>query len=492
MGTPGKNAWAKASPVARLNGPEEREGNAMTTGDMSAEEEISASLAQFVATSCWETIPAAARHEAKRALLNFFAVSMAGCSDPTIMIAAHVFRPFAANREASVIGSSERSDILNASALNAMSANVFDFDDTHLPTIIHPTAPVAPAVFALAERETMSGRDLLTAFILGVEVACRLGNAISPEHYARGWHITSTCGIFGSAMAAGKAIGLDASRLRWALGHASSQSSGLVETLGTMSKSAGVGAGARNGLLSALLAQHGFTGPDHPLEGEQGFLRVMGDKPDMASISTGLGNRWEILRNTYKPYPCGVVLNPVIEGCLDLFCKADIAADELAAMSEIEITGHPLLRQRADRPEARTGREAQVSAQHAVAVSLLYGKAGLAQFSDDSVADPTVLALGKKVRFIDDDRIPLAAAKLRLLWPGARAITTEVHAARGSVDKPMTDKELEDKLREVCRNSSADYDPDPLIGAVWSLDENRDAGALMALTRPRENNHNIR
>lgn len=463
----------------------------MKTGNTPTEEAISASLAQFVATGCWDAIPAAARHEAKRALLNFFAVSMAGCSDTTIRIAVRVFGEFSANQQASVIGSGERSDVLNASALNAMSANVFDFDDTHLPTIIHPSAPIAPVVFALAERTTMSGRDLLTAFILGVEVACRVGNAISPEHYARGWHITSSCGIFGSAMAAGKALGLDTSRLRWALGHASSQASGLVETIGTMAKSAGVGAAARNGLLSALLAQQGFTGPDYPLEGERGFLRVMGHKPDMVSIISDLGDRWEILRNTYKPYPCGVVLNPVIEACLDLFRRPNMAADELAAITEIEITGHPLLRERTDRPAARSGREAQVSAQHAVAVSLLYGKAGLAQFSDDAVADPAVCALGKKVRFIDDARTPLAAARLRLLRPDAPAITTAVEMARGSVDKPMTDKELEDKLREICRDSSADYDPEPLINAVWSLDENSDAGTLMALTRlTRENNRN--
>lgn len=455
----------------------------MTTGNTSGEEAISAPLTQFVATACWDTIPAAARHEAKRALLNFFAVSMAGCSDATIVIAARVFGQFSANQQASVIGSGERSDILNASALNAMSANVFDFDDTHLPTIIHPSAPIAPVVLALAERTTMTGRDLLTAFILGVEVACRVGNAITPEHYARGWHITSSCGIFGSAMAAGKALGLDASSLRWALGHASSQASGLVETIGTMAKSAGVGAAARNGLLSALLAQQGFTGPDSPLEGERGFLRVMGHKPDMASIVSDLGDRWEILRNTYKPYPCGVVLNPVIEACLDLFRSPSMTADELAAVTEIEITGHPLLRERTDRPAPRTGREAQVSAQHAVAVSLLYGKAGLTQFSDDAVADPAVRALGKKVRFIDDDRIPLAATKLQLRRPDAPAITTVVETARGSADKPMTDKEIEDKLCELCRDSSADYDPEPLITAIWSLDDNSDAGALMSLSQ---------
>src|SRR5690606_8646087 len=116
-------------------------------------------------------------------------------------------------------------------------SNVFDFDDTHDPTIIHPTAPVAPVLFALAEQKPVPGRDLLHAFILGVEIECRLGNAISPEHYARGWHITATCGVFGASMAAGKLLGLDARQLVWALGSASSQASGLVETLGTMAKS---------------------------------------------------------------------------------------------------------------------------------------------------------------------------------------------------------------------------------------------------------------
>lgn len=249
-----------------------------------------------------------------------------------------------------------------------------------------------------------------------------------------------------------------------------------------MAKSAGVGAAARNGLLSALLAQQGFTGPDFPLEGERGFLTVMGEIPDTASVVSGLGDRWEILRNTYKPYPCGVVLNPVIEGCLYLSCNSNVTADELAAVTEIEITAHPLLRERADRPGPRSGREAQVSAQHAVAVSLLYRKAGLAQFSDDAAADPAVRTLGKKVRFVDDPRVPLAAARLRILRPNAPAITTTIEVARGSVDKPMTDKELEDKLREICRNIPDGYDPEPLIAAVWSLDETNDAGALMALT----------
>ena len=180
---------------------------------------------------------------------------------------------------------------MTAAFLNAASGNVFDFDDTHIPTVIHPTAPVAPALFALAAQRRVSGAELLHAFVLGVEIECRLGNAISPGHYRRGWHITATCGVFGAAAAAGELVGLDTTHMIWALGNASAQSSGLVETLGTMAKSIGVGNAARNGLLAALFAERGFAGPDHPLEGPRGFIPVMGGDCDLAGLTAGLGGK---------------------------------------------------------------------------------------------------------------------------------------------------------------------------------------------------------
>lgn len=441
-------------------------------------------LTEFIASARWEEIPEAVRHEAKRALLNFFAVSLSACHDPTIEKAARTYRRFSAGVDATVIGRAERTDMLNAAALNAMSANVFDFDDTHIPTIIHPTAPVAPAILALAETSVISGSDFLLGFILGVETACRLGNAISPGHYARGWHITSTCGVFGAAMAAGKLLGLDMQRLAWALGTASSQSSGLVETLGTMSKSVGVGNAARNGLLSALLAEQDFDGPSRPLEGARGFLNVTADQPDTAGVVAELGSRWEILNNTYKPYPCGVVLNPVIEACLGLHGRSELTRDPLT-IEAIELTGHSLLRQRTDRPGISTGRESQVSAQHAVAVALIRGKAGLEEFSDEAVRDPTIRALGSKVRFRDDDSFSVDAARVSLQLRNAPPIAVAVDVARGASRRPLTDSELEGKLRELCRYGRSGCDPEPLIDAVWKLDRLDDVGTVMKLAAGR-------
>ncbi len=442
-------------------------------------------LTQFIARCRWEEVPAHVRHEAKRALLNYFSVALAACYDPTIEKASRVYRRFSAGTESTVIGRGQRMDMLNAAALNAMSANVFDFDDTHIPTIIHPTAPVAPAVFALAETMRIAGPDFLLGFILGVETECRLGNAISPGHYARGWHITSTCGVFGSAMASGKLLRLTPGQLTWALGTASSQAGGLVETLGTMSKSVGMGNAARNGLLSAFLAQQDFDGPARPLEGVRGFLNVTADRPDFEAIVSGLGSRWEILNNTYKPYPCGVVLNPVIEACLALSARPELAGGGLDRIERIELVGHSLLRQRTDRPAISTGRESQVSAQHAVAVSLARGRAGLAEFSDAAVRNPELRALGSKVCFVDDDSLAVEAARVTLTLQGAAPLTVAVDVARGASAKPLTDQDLEEKLRVLCRDGGSGCNPARLIDAVWSLDTAEDAGAIMRLAAGR-------
>jgi 2-methylcitrate dehydratase PrpD len=207
--------------------------------------DVSNRLARFVADARPGDIPSHVRHEAKRALLNFFAAALGGCRDRAIELSLGVLSGFSSPGTAPIIGRQERVDALTAAFINAASGNVRDFDDTHVPTVIHPTAPVAPALLALAEDRRISGADLLTAFILGVEIECRLGNAVSPGHYRRGWHITATCGVFGAAAAAGRLLGLDAGRMVWALGNASAQSSGLVETLGSMAKSIGVGNAAQ-------------------------------------------------------------------------------------------------------------------------------------------------------------------------------------------------------------------------------------------------------
>jgi 2-methylcitrate dehydratase PrpD len=415
-------------------------------------------------------------------LLNFFACSLGGCRDAVIESASAVLGQFSGPASATVIGRNERFDMLNAAFLNAASANVFDFDDTHTRTIIHPTAPVAPALFAHAESTRISGEALLLAFVLGVETECRIGNAISPGHYRRGWHITSTCGVFGAAAAAGKALRLSEQHMHWALGNASAQAGGLLETLGTMGKSISVGNAARNGLVAAMFAQQGVFGPEAPLEGTYGFLRVTGDNPDFSCVTHALGEAWEISLNTYKPYPCGIVLSPVIEACLTLVRNNPPAPADL---ERIEIVAHPLLRERTDRVHPRSGREAQVSAQHAVAVTLTRGRAGLAEFTDACALDPKLRALRESVVFKDEPNASVESATVTVHLRDGRTLAQRIEHARGSVSRPLSDGDLEQKLKDLIDYGGSKCKAQPLIDALWALEAADDAGAIMRLAADR-------
>lgn len=446
-----------------------------------AESGLSRKLAAFVAGSRLDAVPEQVREHAIRAILNGFGTALGGSGDQAIVRLADAFGAVAAGGTHVVIGRSAPRDMQTATFLNAASMNVLDFDDTHIPTIIHPTAPVVPAVFALAGHRGATGAEALHAAILGIEIACRLGNAVSPGHYARGWHITATCGIFGAAAACAKLLGLDEERIVWAFGNASAQASGLVETLGFMAKSVGVGGAARDGLMAALMAAAGVEGPPQPIEGPRGFLRVTCDTPMPERAAQDLAGRWEILRNMFKPYPCGVVLNPVIDACLALRTRGNVAATEIAT---VRVRGNPLLKARADRPAVTTGREAQVSAQHAVAVSLLRGAAGAAEFSDAAVADPEVRALRAKVVAVEaDDRMPVEAAELRIELVTGQVIEIVEETATGSLERPMDDAALKAKFRSLAAHGCPGLDHVALERALWCLPDLPDAASVLGLAR---------
>ena len=368
--------------------------------------------------------------------------------------------------------------MLLASFVNAMAANIFDYDDTHPNTIIHPTAPVAPALFAYAQAEGCDGAALLRAFIIGGEIECRLGNAVSPYHYGRGWHITSTCGVFGAAVGVGALLGLREEQFGWALGNASAQASGLVETLGTMSKSISVGNAARNGLSSALLRSRIFRAPWLRWKASAVSCRFM----RMTRKSMRCWAGWErngrsrrIRTNPIRPGSCST---PVMEACIDLHRAGGIRIEDVA---EVELTGHPFLQQRADRPDVATGRESQVSAQHAIAIALRRGRAGLAEFSDDAVAETARDGIRPTVRFIDDTRYDIEGVKVVLRMKQGAEHIVEITDTRGGSVNPMTDADLNDKLAMLAEYGGFDQDVTALADALWSLDTAGDAGNIMAL-----------
>ncbi len=436
---------------------------------------VTAALARFVVESRWEAIPAAVRREARRATLNWLACALGGCRDETVTRLWAGLRDFAGPAQATLLGRDTRCDALTAAVVNAVSGNVLDFDDTHLATVVHPTAVVAPALLALAEQRRISGPEFLHALALGIECACRIGNAAGPAHYENGWHISATCGVFGAAVAAGKVLGLDAQRMHWALGIAATSASGLRMMLGSMAKCYNLGHAARSGLGAALLAAQGFTSAQGALEAPRGFLDLLADAPDAAAATRGLGEHWEILSLAYKPYPCGVVIHPVIDACLEL--RAQQALDA-ATVASVGVNVSPLAIKLCGNPAPRDGLEAKLSIAHSVAVALLDGAAGVAQYSDARVADPAVLALRGKVAQTADAAIGKEQAQVRIVLADGRTLELFVEHARGSHGRPLGDAELESKFRGLAEGVLATPQIETTLGICRALDTTADAGDL--------------
>lgn len=427
-------------------------------------------------------LPDAIAHEAKRSILNFFAGAISVAQQPVIETAVGVLDEFSGPRTATLIGRSERMDPLSASFVNCITANLLDYDDTHLRTVIHPTAPVAPPVLALAEARGLSGAAVLTAFALGAEIECRIGNMVTGTHYARGWHITSTCGVFGSAVASAHLLGLSATQIAHALGIAASQAAGIVENLPTEAKNVGMGNAARNGLFAALLAAKGYDAAPRAIEGKLGWAQAAGDTPDLEALVGELGSRWELAKNTYKPYPAGIVMHAVIDAGLELRAKHGINP---GAISSVTVRGDALLMARGDRIIANH-RDTRVSIHHAAATALLWGRGGIPEFSDPKAMSSEAVAFRAKVEAVRDDSLPRGAARMVVrMANGAEYQTTVLHA-RGSFEKPLTDGDLEAKLRELVEHAGTGLDAGAIIAGVRGLDRNPGVADLMAAAATRK------
>jgi 2-methylcitrate dehydratase PrpD len=419
---------------------------------------VSRLLAEFVVRSKAADIPKTVYAEATRSFVNWIGCAVGGATHPAVDIAWKAARPFAGAAQASVLGRDIRTDVLHAALLNGISSHVFDFDDTHLKTIIHPAGPVASCLIALAEMRPMSGRDFLHAFILGVEVECRIGNAVYPDHYDRGWHITGTTGVFGAAAAVGKALRLDARQMTYALGVAATQSSGLREMFGTMCKPFHPGRAAQNGAFAAFLAQQGFTSSERGIEAPRGFAHVTSTKFDPGEILDNLGGSWEIALNTYKPFACGIVIHPALDACVQLRNAHGLKAQDVAS---IALKVHPLVLELTGKTAPRVGLEGKFSVYHSCAAALVHGRCGEHEYSDECVADPTIVELRQKVTAVATAGIHEDQVDVTLTTTDGRVLRLFIEHAVGSLGRPLTDAELDAKATDLCA---------PVIGAGKTAD----------------------
>ena len=441
---------------------------------------ITAILARFVAQHPTRGWSDAVEHEAHRTFYNWLGCAIGAAQHEAADAAVAAVQLLQPAAQASVLGRSERVDMASAALVNGITSHTFDFDDTHLKTIIHPAGPVASAVLALAEQRGSSGRDVLDALVLGIDVACRIGNVMYPDHYDRGWHITGSTGMLGAAAGCARLLQLNEQQTTMALGIAASQPVGLREQFGTMTKPFHPGGAARAGLMSALLASQGFTASPRALEAPRGFVQVASDKRAWHEVTDELAQRFEISFNSYKPFACGIVIHPSIDACVQLRDKG-VRPEQV---ERIELRVHSLVLELTGKKEPKDGLQGKFSVYHGCAVGLMFGRAAEEEFSDAVVTHPDVVALRNRVQATVDDSIDEAAVHVVAVLRDGQRIEVRVEHAIGSLQNPLTDAQLEAKFGSLVAPVLGEAKARAITAACWTLAAQPDVRTLTALCRP--------
>ena len=335
---------------------------------------------------------------------------------------------------------------------------------------------VLAALFALSERAPVNGEALMLAYAVGFEAGVRSGRT-APGHHKGGWHLTGTLGSIAAGVAAGKLLKLDAQKLTYAMGIASTQAAGMQQNRGTMCKSFHAGKAASNGVLAALLAERGFDSTQEIIEGKKGFSRIYSDVAEPEQLLAGLNKGWLIESNGHKPYACGVVLHPLIDAVIAIRNRDKI---DPAQVSEIALRVNPLVLSITGVVDPSTGLQSKFSTLHSAAVALIDGHAGMAQYSDAKAVDPAVATLRRKVKPVADDTLRKDEAHAVITVAGQRH---EVHIdhASGTAENRMTDAQIEAKFLANATPAIGDERARRAAAFVWALEKQPDARELIGL-----------
>lgn len=423
-------------------------------------------------------IPSAVRKEGLRSFFNILGCALGGARHGAVERTWGALKPFAGEQQVTLIGRGERTDAITASLINTLASSIATFDDTHAEAIVHPSGPIMAAVLAVAERRAVTGSELLTAFVLGVEIVCRLSKAVSvaPAKGNIAWSQTGiACGV-GAALAASRLMNLNAQATRQAVGHAASQASGLRAAHGTMCTAMMPAVAGQTGLRAAYLAAAGVTSTEVVIEHRYGFALCFAETPHLAHLTGSLGERFEILGNTYKPFPCGIVINPLIDAALQLRAAHQISPD---SVERIDMQASPGALALCDRRHPKDELEGQVSLYQWVAAAMVRGKAGLAEGTDASIHDPMLKAFRERVYAVADPSIPIDGVDMRIALAGGRVVELKLRDCIGSRGRPMTDEQLTAKFSSSAAGVLPADRVEKLIEQCWALDKLTDASALI-------------
>ena len=414
---------------------------------------------------------------ARRGVLDWIGCALAGSKHPTIDKLLDVLREAGGKPQATVFARGLKLGFLDAPLANGQMGHLLDFDDTHMGgVVLHTSSPVLSALFALAERTPVTGKEFMVAYAVGFEAGVRSGRT-APGHHNGGWHLTGTLGSIAAGVAAGKLLKLDKQRLTYAMGIASTQAAGMQQNRGTMCKSFHAGKAAANGVLAALLAEKGFDSTQEIIEGKKGFCRIYSDKADPDQLNAGLGDGWLIETNGHKPYACGVVLHPLIDAVVALRGKSNL---DPARIDEIALRIHPLVLSITGVAEPSTGLQSKFSVYHSAAVAFADGGAGVLQYTDAKANDPVLVSLRRKVKPVSDASLRNDEAYATVV---AGNISEEAHVlhASGTSINPMSDAAIEEKFLANATPAIGEKRAKRVCEAVYALEDIHDVRDLIGL-----------
>ncbi|KXT17635.1 hypothetical protein AC579_10150 [Pseudocercospora musae] len=441
------------------------------------------SLATWVVELKWEHVPDAVRKAAQRSLYNYLGCSICGSNHPTVSKAHEALESFFGPPTSTVLGHHgsqlQKIDAQHAALLNGIASHVHDYDDTHLATIIHPSGPVASAILAFAQMcgQQISGQQFLLALIAGIEASCKLGLAVWPSHYDIGWHITSTTGSIGAAVAIAKLAEFSIEQTAHAIGIAATQVTGLREMFGSDTKSFHVGRAAQNGLLAAQMAGKGFTSSVQAIEARRGWANVVvgsGGKSQLdrylsLDSEDGLSRVWEVERNAFKPFPCGIVCHPAIDASIQIHDEMREQKISVEDIERVEMQVHPLVIELTSKRKPKDGLEGKFSVFHGAAVGLDHGKAGPAEYDDQVVQSSAELR--DKIHATSSESIASDAAKVVVHFRNGSRLEKFVEHAVGSINVPMTDEQLTEKFVNQCSSVLGKEGAARASELAWSIGE---------------------
>ena len=317
--------------------------------------------------------------------------------------------------------------------------------------------------------------------VLGIEAESRIGNSIYPAHYDVGWHITGTAGVFGAATAIGKLIGLNEQQMVWAIGLAATQAAGLREMFGSMAKALHPGRAAQNGYAAALLAKAGFTAGEHGLEGPRGFAAVQAAQYDLSKITAGLGVDFDLRANTYKPFPCGIVNHPTIDGAIQIHDEHKLRPESIRA---VRLRVAPLVLDLCNQQNITRGLQGKFSVYHGAAVGLVRGKAGIREYTDEAVNDPAVKRVRESATAVGDPSLTEDQANIEVELTNGERLSRFVEKSLGNIHRPMSNQQLEEKFRDQAVLALSPAKVERVMELCWSIGQLADVNELVRAATP--------